>query len=275
MDDTFKTANGIRVSTLNLWGRRGDWPRRHDVLARGFRTLAADLVALQETIVTDGYDQVADIFGADYHVVHHGRRGPDGVGCSILSRWKPSDVREIDLCVTARVDPSDFPGQCGAIEVETPAGPLLFVNHKPSWPVGHEHERELQAVGAARFVEELVDGRDLHVVVAGDMDARPESASIRFWTGRQALDGMSVAYQDAWEYARPGRDGPTFTAANPLVAVGWKHTPARRIDYVLVRCHDRGPTLSIGSCSRLFDQPVRGVWASDHFGVTADLAATS
>jgi endonuclease/exonuclease/phosphatase family metal-dependent hydrolase len=26
------------------------------------------------------------------------------------------------------------------------------------------------------------------------------------------------------------------------------------------------------ACERLFDQPVNGVWASDHFGVTADLA---
>jgi hypothetical protein len=37
------------------------------------------------------------------------------------------------------------------------------------------------------------------VIVAGDLDADPGSASIRFWTGRQALDGFSVCYRDAWE----------------------------------------------------------------------------
>jgi hypothetical protein len=26
-----------------------------------------------------------------------------------------------------------------------------------------------------------------------------------------------------------------------------------------------------GSCQRIFDQPSEGVWASDHFGLTADL----
>jgi endonuclease/exonuclease/phosphatase family metal-dependent hydrolase len=31
--------------------------------------------------------------------------------------------------------------------------------------------------------------------------------------------------------------------------------------------------MRIDSCERLFDQPVEGTWASDHFGVTADLAS--
>jgi endonuclease/exonuclease/phosphatase family metal-dependent hydrolase len=48
---------------------------------------------------------------------------------------------------------------------------------------------------------------------------------------------------------------------------------ARRIDYVMVRCEDHGPTLDVSSCERIFDEPVGGVWASDHFGVVADLSA--
>ena len=32
-----------------------------------------------------------------------------------------------------------------------------------------------------------------------------------------------------------------------------------------------GPTLAIKRCERVFDRPVDGVWASDHFGVMADL----
>jgi endonuclease/exonuclease/phosphatase family metal-dependent hydrolase len=47
----------------------------------------------------------------------------------------------------------------------------------------------------------------------------------------------------------------------------------RRIDYVFVRCGDRGPTLDVSACERIFDDPVDGVWASDHFGVVADLIA--
>ena len=46
----------------------------------------------------------------------------------------------------------------------------------------------------------------------------------------------------------------------------------RRIDYVMVRCGIHGPTLDVVDCRPAFDEPVDGVWASDHFGVVADLA---
>ena len=41
---------------------------------------------------------------------------------------------------------------------------------------------------------------------------------------------------------------------------------------MFVRCGlHGGPTLEITSCERIFAEPVDGVWASDHFGVVADL----
>jgi endonuclease/exonuclease/phosphatase family metal-dependent hydrolase len=45
----------------------------------------------------------------------------------------------------------------------------------------------------------------------------------------------------------------------------------RRIDYILIRCGIRGPSLAIASCRTIFDDAVDGVWASDHFGVLAEL----
>ena len=47
---------------------------------------------------------------------------------------------------------------------------------------------------------------------------------------------------------------------------------SRRIDYIFVRCDEHGPTLPIAACSLAFDEPRNGVWASDHFGLVADLA---
>ena len=177
----------------------------------------------------------------------------------------------MDLNVTPRT--ADFP--CTTIVAEVlapdPIGPLLFVNHLPSYQLGFEYERELQTVAAARFVEELVGERNLHVVLAGDFDADPDAASVRFWCGRQSLGGMSVCYRDAWESTHPGDPGHTYTPHNSLMATpDW---PFRRIDYIFVRCGDYGPTLEVSSCARIFDAPVDGVWASDHFGVVADLLA--
>jgi len=259
---------------LNVWGRNGEWTERRAVLMRGLREAQPDLVAFVEPIKADDYDETVDLLGPGYRVAYQTAREADGTGVSIASRWPVGEVHEVDLRVTART--ADFQGTTLLAEILAPdtIGPLLFVAANPSWQMGFERERELQAVAAARLVEQLVGGRRVHVVLAGDFDAVPDAASIRFWTGRQSLDGMSVCYRDAWESVHGSDPGHTFTPRNPLVAAGetaWD--VGRRIDYVFVRCDDHGPTLDIRGCARLFDEPVDGVWASDHLGVVADLAA--
>jgi endonuclease/exonuclease/phosphatase family metal-dependent hydrolase len=265
----------MRVLTLNLWCRHGAWAERRAALRAGLQELQPDLVAFQESVVQDGYDQVADLLGPGYTIAHQPGRGPDGSGASLASRWPMGELRGAGLHVTPRVDPAvGWIGSVCAVEIQAPEpiGPLLFVHHKPSWQWEFEHERELQARAAAQFVEELVGRRRLHVILAGDFDATPEAASIRFWSGRQSLGGVSVAYQDAWATLHPGDPGHTFTRLNPLVAGGeMPLDPGRRIDYIFVRCGSHGPTLELAGCERVFDEPRDGVWASDHFGVVADL----
>lgn len=267
----------MRVVTLNLWGRRGDWAERRTVLREGLRELRPDLVAFVEAIKTDEYDQVVDLLGPDFHVAHQRDREPGGPGdvepgqgASIASRWPPGDVHEVDLHVTPRTAGFACTTLVAEIPTPEPYGPLLFADHVPSWQLSFERERELQALAAARFVEKLLGRRDLHVVFAGDFTADPDSASVRFLTGRQSLDGASVCYRDAWESANPGEPGHTFTPRNPLMRdYDW---PFRRLDYILVRCGEHGgPTLEVSACGLIFDEPVGGVWASDHFGVVADL----
>jgi endonuclease/exonuclease/phosphatase family metal-dependent hydrolase len=272
----------VRVATLNVFGLREGWPARRAVLAAGFAELGADLVALQEVIATEGYDQVRDVLGDGYEVVHHGEREVDGQGISIASRWPVRDVHEVDLHVTRRPNGFACSALVAVVTAPDPVGEVVFVNHLPDWQLTHEAEREQQALAVASFVEQLVGERRVHVVVAGDMDAAPEAASIRFWTGAQSLGGVSVCYRDAWAAAHPGapdRLGHTFTPENALTTSGdggdWVLERGRRIDHLLVRCRDHGPTLDVVDCSRLFDQPVHSVWGSDHFGVTAQLSATT
>lgn len=95
---------------------------------------------------------------------------------------------------------------------------------------------------------------------------------MRFWTGRQSLAGTSVCYQDAWEAVRPGEPRHTFSPRDRLVRVGEMPSErGRRIDYVMVRCGAHGPALTVIDCRLVEDQPAGEAWASDHFGVTADL----
>jgi endonuclease/exonuclease/phosphatase family metal-dependent hydrolase len=281
----------MRVVTQNLWGwyyplegrgvgrarpgaaRPAAWSARRSVLAEGLRVLDPDLAAFQEVIHHDAYDQVTDLLGPGYEVAHQSGREADGSGVSIASRWPLGEVHEVDLQVTPRT--ADFPCTALVAEVQAPPpiGPLLFVNHKPNFELALEHERGLQALATASHLERLAAGRDVHVVVAGDFDATPDAASTRFWRGRQSLGHTSVCYRDAWEHTHPDDPGHTFTPANPMVADGtWPLERGRRIDYILVRCADHGPSLDITTCARIFDQASEGVWGSDHFGVVADLA---
>jgi hypothetical protein len=149
----------VRVLTLNLWCRHGAWRERRSVLHDGLQTLRPDVITFQETIKRDDYDQVIDLLGSDYAVVHQRGRGVDGSGASIASRFPFVDVHEASLHVTSRIDPAvGWIGSVAVAEigVPEPIGPLLVVHHKPSWQWGFERERELQAVAAARLVETLL-----------------------------------------------------------------------------------------------------------------------
>jgi hypothetical protein len=163
-----KSPNLLRVLTLNLWQRYGAWAERRSVLIDGIRALQPDLAAFAESVKTDEYDQVADLLGPGFNVAHSKGRDPNGMGISIATRWPLGEVQEVDLNVTPRT--AGFP--CTTLVAEViapePVGPLLFVNHFPNWQLNFEHERELQAVAAARFVEERIGQSTQQVVMAGD-----------------------------------------------------------------------------------------------------------
>jgi endonuclease/exonuclease/phosphatase family metal-dependent hydrolase len=261
------------VLTLNVFGHHRDWPARRRVLAAGLRDLNPDVVAFQEVFVTDGHDDVGELLGSDYHAFHQRGRDERGGGASIASRWPMEVLREADLQFDKGLYKSGWIGSLAVVEIRVPEpiGPVFLVHHKPTWQSGAELERERQAVASARIVEELLAGAERHVVLVGDFDATPDAASIRFWTGRQSIDGLSVYYQDAWDAVQGDAPGHTFTPVDGLRSDRWRPRPGRRIDYIMVKCGDHGATLDITNCDVVFDQPVDSVWASDHFGVVADL----
>ena len=189
------TVDSVRVMTMNVWARHGDWRARRAVLRSGLRALQPDLVALQETVVTDGYDQVAD------------------------------------LLVTERVDPRESAGSLLVASVDAPDSfdRVSFASPKPSFRLGLERGRELWAVLAAGRLEDVMGDRGGHLVLAGDFDAVPRSASMRFWTGMQSLKATSVAYRDAWETVHGDDAGHTFSPPNPLVTSGnWPSAEVER-----------------------------------------------
>ena len=271
-DSQHRDGRHIRILTHNIYNITADWERRRPVLIDGLRQLDSDLIALQETTLTPEYDQATDLLDDWYVVVNSAARIPGEWGASIASRWPVRDIHELDQ--------RTFPGVelwcttlIAEIDAPDPVGPLLFVNHFQSAHVAREHVREQQAVAAARFIEELVAQEERHVILAGDLNAGPESSSVRFLMGRQSLDGMSVCYLNAWDHAHRGEPGDTFTQRSPLVEEAHTVWPYQRLDHILVRFGNSGsPTLGIANCELAFNEPIDGIWPSDHFALVADLS---
>jgi endonuclease/exonuclease/phosphatase family metal-dependent hydrolase len=112
---------------------------------------------------------------------------------------------------------------------------------------------------------------DLPQVVMGDFNARPESDEIRWLKGLCNLDGRRVHYQDAWDRIHPGERGWTWAAANPYTAPLRFLEPDRRIDYIFVTTMRKDGRGTIHDCRLVFDEPEDGVFASDHFGLCAEV----
>ncbi len=106
--------------------------------------LDADIVTLQETILTDRVDQAADMLGPGYHLVQQRDHEDDGRGITTASKWPFGRAFEIDFHLTERT--RDFACTCLVIEILAlePVGRIWVANHFPDYQHDHERERRLQ-----------------------------------------------------------------------------------------------------------------------------------
>jgi endonuclease/exonuclease/phosphatase family metal-dependent hydrolase len=255
----------LRVVTFNVWNTEGD-PRRPDLVNRELRRLAPDLVALQEVVQTGAQRSLprlldgTGLFGthqADLQSVAPPFSDRYG-GSAVASRWPHKAVEALDLRLA---DAADVPWATLAVVVDLPdEGPLLFIAATAAWRRNAEAARERQAIAIADL--DTRHRRALPTIIAGDFNAGPDAASIRYLTGRQSLYGRSVFYDDAWSVAGQGV-GDTF--GEP----GYRE----RFDYVLIGGKDAHPAAQarVQSATLCFNEPIDGVRLSDHFGVLVDL----
>jgi endonuclease/exonuclease/phosphatase family metal-dependent hydrolase len=270
----------LRVVTFNVWNTEGD-PRRSELINRELRRMDPDLLSLQEVVQTTEHDQLAELLdGTGLHATHQNEvlvdvppSGERYGGCALATRAPHRVVEALDL---RGADAPDVPWATLAASVAAPgAGDLLFIAATTAWRLSAEAARERQVLALTDL-----DARHrtrLPTIIAGDLNAAPDTASIRYLTGRQSLAGRSVLYHDAWEVAGDG-PGHTWTADNPNAAavidqIVGQPAHRRRVDYVLVGSWDAHPgaRCRIEAAALVFDQPTDGVWLSDHFGVVVDL----
>ena len=283
----------LRVLTLNIWHRSGSWEARAALIRRGIERLQPDLIALQEVLRLDGpggpdgddgQDQADELAaGLGYHKAYARATtiGGEGSGLhfgnAVLSRHPISRVDRRPLPFHGEDEPR---GLLGVI-AETPAGPVPFFSTHLNWKLHHGAIRQRQVAFIASAIADLAPVGDerLHPpILAGDFNAEPFSDEIRFLRGWHAIDGRTVYYADCFAVAGEGRRdvlaGPTYAPSRNAYAAE-THEPDRRLDYIFVRGPDRLVRGEPLAARVVFDEPEDGVWASDHFGVYAEISVGS
>lgn len=272
----------LRVFTMNIWNFDGPYEKRQQLLRAGIRKLAPDLLAFQEAGLDGARDQVRELLqGFGYHIRHQFDRQPHrpcNNGCCLASRWPFELVELLSLQVTPNCANHPYAALAARVAAPEPIGPLLFVCAKPSWELNRERERELQAVALDRMIRRHARRGDFPSIIAGDFDATPASASIRFLTGQQSLEGRSTHYLDAWQQAGNGSPGYTWTFRNKFAAglidqCLRQPRHERRIDYIFLGSpHDYDRFARLRACRLALNRPRSGVWPSDHYAVYAEIA---
>ena len=263
----------LRVMTLNLWNLQGPWEERMRLVRMWIDRLQPDLIGFQEAIRGPDVDQSLDLLSGTDYVVEYSAPGPFWrdpsfeAGNAIASRWPIQERMEIEL-----PQADDVRGAL-LVKVATPYGLMPFVCTHLSYRREDGAARERQVVALARAIILHRDSCDLPPVLVGDFNTEPDSAEIRFLTGAQSLDGLSVYLRDAWQHAGGDADGATWSNRNAY-ARDWLE-PDLRIDYIFVGPPSGDGVGDIENCVVVCDEPEDEMWPSDHFGVVADLRMES
>ena len=262
----------MRVLQLNLWARSEPYATREALLRQGIGVLAPDLIGLQEVDNADGGgNQAEELLGPFGYRIEYERRecencGDPGIAIAARHPLSPHVTKELGhggVAIASRISiGGDAFWFCSAV-------PL-------SWWPNREGEREDECVVLDEWLTDLAKDDDLPPIIAGDFDATPDAASIRFMTGLQSLQGRSTDWSDAFAVAGDGSPGYTWSSRNPYVAPFAAATFAepdhhRRIDYVFVGSpFTWKPRMVIRSAAVVLT--AQGANApSDHYGVIADI----
>ncbi len=261
----------LKLLTLNLWHDQGPWERRCRRIRQWLDRLDPDVVALQEVLRGPSRDQLKELFadrkmGFEFAAATRFWRDPSlQFGNAIAARFPLRDREEHKL-------PESGDGETRvalSVTVETPHGLLGVTCTHLNWKLHHGYVREKQVVELAAFARARRPGLELPPVIAGDLNAEPDSAEIRFLTGLQSLGGRSALFYDAWRVAGDGGPGFTWSNRNPYARLAIE--PERRIDYVLVGYPQPSGIGKVEACRVVCDDEEDGVWPTDHFGVYAEI----
>jgi len=260
----------LTVMTFNLRfdnPRDGEhaWPHRREAAAALIRAHAPHLLGTQEGLAPQLEELQALLPG--YTAFGTGRRGPrQDEHCQVFYRsdtlrlrrhgdfWLSETPDTVGSITEAWNNTLPRMASWGEFEVIESGDRITFLNTHLDHASPTARER-----GAAQIVRFLQRPEIAHpVVVAGDLNALPDSLPLQILVGEVPVDGSPSPLRDACLLSGGlSDDGPTFHA--------FTGRGQERIDYLLVE-----PSLRVTRCEVL-NAPIEGRWVSDHFPVVATL----
>ncbi len=258
----------LKVLTWNLWWQFGPWQERAGAIASVLAETDADIIALQE-VWDDGSNNYAGQLAKElgYHHVFAPGACPNGIimGNAILSRWPIAEHRIINL-----FDLPNAPEMRVAIyaEIDGPRGKIPFFSTHLNWQQHHSHVRQKQVADLAGFIDQTRPWK-FPPILCGDFNADPISEEIRMLTGQTTVPVENLVFHDAWSFRHPTKPGFSWDNNNDHAIK--THEPDRRIDYIFCGWPRGNGKGHITDCKLVGNQPVKGIWPSDHYGVMAEL----
>lgn len=244
----------MKLLTLNAWHKSGPWKDRWEIIFRGLDKLQPDVTAFQELFDPDWAREVVKRSSYPYPVWRHASSG-----LVILSRLP---VGRNDIYTMKCQSPfEDYSRHVLWTEVTWGSRGISIFNTHFSWKIEDGATRKAQVREAWEWIQRKACGE---VILMGDMNAPPHSEEIA-WLLKEG------GFVDAFGSLHPKEPGYSWDNRNSFARSHRPPLPNRRIDFILVRGEELAENLS--SCRLVFNEPdERGLFASDHFGVIAEIA---
>lgn len=276
----------MRVATLNLLHSTEALEERVNHLIGLLSEERLDFLCLQEVLSPEfaGFD-IPQRVGEALGLVHTDflLREGDASGVATLSRHP----LERPLSRKSRTDGSQLLFTKSVVDGRD----VYVMNLHAAWGPTKSGDRLREALLADRLAQEFFgfsQPRETRpvIILAGDLNALPDSESIRYLRGLDSYGGRSTTWVDAWDVAPEGADAwttgdPTFltqqtSAARPGGVYDPASGPRRRIDYIMLFewvWGQAGYPLSIRrfASETFLDSQGRELTVSDHYGLLTEL----
>ncbi len=237
-------------------------------IVRQVAALEPHVVTLQEAVQCERLrqvDAIAQAIGgkARFSVVDPDSPG-GAIGNAVVTTLPILGSRELKL--STRLGDLRAAVRC---ELETEHGNLSLTTAHLTFELERSHDREEQILLLDEFARR--DAGPLPPILTGDLNCTPDSDVVRFLTGKRSIAGHGTYWRDAFHRRHPDSNGYTWSARNRFARRSVERN--RRLDYVFVGpMRDDGPG-AIRHARVVFDLPgLDDVYASDHFGVFADIS---